>query len=115
MKIYLDDERPTPEGWVGCRWPSEVIYMLKRPDLYPITHISLDHDLGDAENALRENRKEITGYDVLLFIEEQVSQDFMLGIPEIYIHTANSSAHMKMLSALGSIKKNIKERLTRQV
>lgn len=115
MKIYLDDERPTPEGWVGCRWPSEVIYMLQRPDLYPITVISLDHDLGDAENAFREKRKEITGYDVLLYIEEQVAKEVMWSIPSIEIHTANSSARLKMSACLKSIEKKLEDLLTRQV
>jgi len=115
MKIYLDDERPTPEGWVGCRWPSEVIRMLQRPDLYPITDISLDHDLGDTYFAIREKRNEITGYDVLLYIEEQVMKEVMWSIPNIQIHTANSSARLKMVACLKSIEKKLEELLTRQV
>ena len=38
ISIYLDDEteekRPTPEGWIRCRWPEEVIEYLK-PYLSP--------------------------------------------------------------------------------
>lgn len=62
MKVYLDDERPVPEGWVGCRWPEEVIQLLKAGG---VTHLSLDHDLGDDAHG--------TGYDVVLWIEEQVA------------------------------------------
>lgn len=62
MKIYLDDERPTPDGWHACRWPEEVIELLKAGG---VTHLSLDHDLGDDRHG--------TGYDVILWIEEQVS------------------------------------------
>lgn len=29
MKIFLDDVRETPEGYVRCYWPSEVIELLK--------------------------------------------------------------------------------------
>ena len=62
MKVYLDDERPTPDGWHTCRWPEEVIELLKAGG---VTHLSLDHDLGDDNHG--------TGYDVVLWIEEQVA------------------------------------------
>ncbi|HHO0936349.1 TPA: cyclic-phosphate processing receiver domain-containing protein, partial [Aeromonas hydrophila] len=29
MKLYLDDERETPEGWVRIFWPDEAIKWLK--------------------------------------------------------------------------------------
>ena len=44
MKIYLDDERATPEGWVRCYWAEEVIFFLKN---CAVDEVSLDHDLGD--------------------------------------------------------------------
>ena len=62
MKIYLDDERPTPDGWHGCRWPEEVIQLLNADG---VTQLSLDHDLGDDAHG--------TGYDVVPWIEEQVA------------------------------------------
>ncbi|MBF4323163.1 cyclic-phosphate processing receiver domain-containing protein, partial [Vibrio anguillarum] len=61
MKVYLDDERDTPEGWVRSYWPEEVIELLKSGN---VTEISLDHDLGDDDHG--------TGYDVVLWIEEAV-------------------------------------------
>jgi hypothetical protein len=53
-----------------------------------VTHISLDHDLGDDTRG--------TGYDVILWIEEQV---FTCGFkaPVIYVHSANTSACEKMI------------------
>ncbi|WP_336511202.1 cyclic-phosphate processing receiver domain-containing protein, partial [Vibrio anguillarum] len=47
MKVYLDDERDTPEGWVRSYWPEEVIELLKSGN---VTEISLDHDLGDDDH-----------------------------------------------------------------
>ncbi|MFM5043537.1 cyclic-phosphate processing receiver domain-containing protein [Aeromonas caviae] len=44
MKLYLDDERKTPVGWVRVFWPEEAIAWLKTE---MVTEISLDHDLGD--------------------------------------------------------------------
>ena len=28
MKVYLDDERIAPSGWVQVRWPDEAIALL---------------------------------------------------------------------------------------
>lgn len=80
MKVYLDDERKTPEGFVRVCWPDEAIKLLETGD---VELISLDHDLGDDDRG--------TGYDVLLWIEEQV---YLNGfkVPEIIIHSSNSSA-----------------------
>ena len=61
-KIWLDDERPAPDGWILARWPQEAISWLASGD---VTHISLDHDLGDDSRG--------TGYDVILWIEEAVA------------------------------------------
>ncbi|MFA6904438.1 MAG: cyclic-phosphate processing receiver domain-containing protein [Gallionellaceae bacterium] len=61
MKVFLDDERNTPDGWIRVRWPNEAISLLETGK---VTHISLDHDLG---NDFRG-----TGYDVLLWIEKEI-------------------------------------------
>ena len=91
MRIYLDDERPTPSGWIGCRWPEEVIDFLQTGG---VTHVRLDHDLGDDARG--------TGYDVVLWIEEMVATTDFLP-PEIIVHSANVSARAKMESGIRSI------------
>ncbi|HEY5993630.1 MAG TPA: cyclic-phosphate processing receiver domain-containing protein [Gallionellaceae bacterium] len=91
MRVYLDDERATPEGWVRVFWPSEAIALLESGE---VTEISLDHDLGDDERG--------TGYDVVLWMEEAVAlRDF--APPEIHVHSANSPARDKMLAGIRSI------------
>ncbi|MFO0923566.1 MAG: cyclic-phosphate processing receiver domain-containing protein [Pirellulales bacterium] len=98
MKIYLDDERPTPEGWCGCRWPEEVIEVLKAGG---VTHLSLDHDLGDDRHG--------TGYDVIVWIEEQTATtDFEP--PDIVVHSANISARAKMEAGIRSIRELARRR-----
>lgn len=93
MRVYLDDERKAPQGWVQVRWPEDAITLLRTGQ---VMEISLDHDLGDDERG--------TGYDVLLWLEEQVYvNDFRP--PMIHIHTANSSARQKMEAAVISIYK----------
>lgn len=92
MKIYLDDERPIPDGWHECRWPEEVIRLLKTGG---VTDLSLDHDLGDDARG--------TGYDVVLWIEEQVATTNFQP-PEIVVHSANVSARAKMEAGIRSIR-----------
>ena len=91
MKVYLDDERTTPEGWIRVYWPEEAIELLQSGN---VTEISLDHDLGDDERG--------TGYDVVLWIEEAViTRGFVP--PKIKVHSANSSARIKMELGIESI------------
>ena len=99
MKIFLDDERPAPEGFLLVRWPDEVIQLLEHGQ---VTHLSLDHDLGDDERG--------TGYDVLLWLEEKVITEGFKPPERITIHSANASAWTKMSQAIDSIHKNAKGR-----
>lgn len=86
MKLYLDDIRPTPEGWIHCRWPQDVIsYMISYKSR--ITEISLDHDLG--------NDYVGTGYMVLEWIEEKCFYDSSFHVPKISLHTDNPVARKK--------------------
>ncbi|MDM5178662.1 hypothetical protein PO883_15795 [Massilia sp. DJPM01] len=93
MKVYLDDERATPDGWVRVYWPDEAIALLAGG---AVTHLSLDHDLGDDARG--------TGYDVVLWIEEQV---FTAGfrLPAMRVHSANASAREKMEAGIRTIER----------
>jgi len=94
-KVFLDDERIPPSGWTLVKTPKEAIDLLKTGK---VTELSLDHDLGDDKNIG-------TGYDVLLWLEEQV---YLHGFkpPEIIkVHSANLSARQKMELAIKSIEK----------
>jgi hypothetical protein len=91
MRVFLDDERATPEGWVRVYWPDEAITLLQSGT---VIEISLDHDLGDDARG--------TGYDVVLWIEEAVAlRDFKP--PLMHVHSANSSARLKMLAGIQAI------------
>ena len=92
MKIFLDDVRETPEGYVRCYWPQEVIELLKTNQ---VTELSLDHDLGDDSIG--------TGYDVLTWLEEQVFCHSFTPPPVIKVHSANPVAKQRMLAAIQSI------------
>lgn len=91
MRIYLDDERPAPEGWIAARWPQDVIAYLETGN---VTEVSLDHDLGDDARG--------TGYDVVLWIEEAVA---LRGFkpPKIVVHSGNGAARVRMEAGIASI------------
>lgn len=93
MKLYLDDERKTPVGWVRVFWPEEAIAWLKTE---MVTEISIDHDLGDDDRG--------TGYDVILWIENEVMTNNFIP-PQIHIHSANVSARRKMELGVVAINK----------
>ncbi|MBZ4412973.1 hypothetical protein K8640_32635 [Myxococcus sp. XM-1-1-1] len=98
MRVYLDDERPAPEGWVAVRWPEEAIALLEGGQ---VVELSLDHDLGDDEHG--------TGYDVLLWLEEAVATRGFVP-PRVRVHSANSSARQKMELAIVRIERFARER-----
>lgn len=45
MKIWLDDIRPTPEGYTWCKSVNEVKALIENNSI--IVELNLDHDLGD--------------------------------------------------------------------
>lgn len=91
MKVFLDDERVTPEGWIRVYWPEEAIELLKTCQ---IEVISLDNNLGNDARG--------TGYDVLLWIEKEVVENGF-NPPEMLVHSANASARLKMESSINQI------------
>ena len=93
MKVYLDDERTPPEGWRLVRWPDEAIALLATGE---VRELSLDHDLGDDERG--------TGYDVVLWIEEAVATRGF-SPPDMKVHSANSSARLKMEAGIRAIER----------
>jgi len=84
LKVYVDEERQTPEGWTRVYWPDEAIELLRTGT---VEVISLDHDPGDDERG--------TGYDVVKWIKEQVVTAGFVP-PIIRVHSANVSARTKI-------------------
>lgn len=94
MKVYLDDKRLTPEGWTRCFWPDEVIALLRTGE---VTHLSLDHDLGDDVRG--------TGYHVILWLEEQVALHGFDPPVSIEVHSDNGPGRDRMLAGVRSIRR----------
>lgn len=72
MKLWVDDERPAPDGWALAKTSADALKVLGGAD--PIEAISLDHDLGGED----------TTRPVVLWLAEHG------GWPaRVYVHTAN--------------------------
>ena len=91
MKIFLDDIRDAPNGWVIVRNYADCIKALETGN---VTYLSLDHDLGTLE----------TGYDVAVWIEEKVWKGELYP-PIIEVHSANPVGRKKIDAAIKSIKR----------
>jgi hypothetical protein len=97
IKLWLDDQldnpgmpaRHTPVDWVGVKTAQEAIDVLKTGN---VTHISLDHDLGDEKIVG-------TGYQVTRWIEA-AAHDGILPRIEWAIHSANPVGRKNMEAAL---------------
>lgn len=102
MRIYLDDERQTPEGWVRAYTVPELInlFILHGTN---IEEISLDHDLGDGQQ---------TGYDFLRWLEEKVYNQELSTLPIIKIHSANPVGRRNMELTLLSMEKGLENALS---
>lgn len=88
MLLYLDDERPAPPGWRACRWPEEVIALIKTGG---VEAISLDYYLGEG----REYANPRTGMDVLIWLETWVGKEGNEA-PRISVHSRDPENARKM-------------------
>lgn len=100
MKVYLDDVRTPPsECWVLVKTSADAIILLETGQ---VTHLSLDHDLGDDCYG--------NGYIVACWLENKVATDATFVLPDVTIHSANPVGRAKMQAALDSAKKIEKSR-----
>ena len=90
IKLYVDDERPCPDGWVLARNYAEAFHHI---DLRRVAVISLDHDLG-------EDR---TGYDIACYIEQLAHEDSSYKPPTIYVHSANPVGRQNIERVIAAI------------
>lgn len=58
MNLWVDDDKPEPEGWARARTYAAAIDALRR---FRYDIVALDHDLGDDDSP--------TGYDILCAME----------------------------------------------
>lgn len=90
MRLFVDDVRDIPNGYICARNYSSAIGMLIVGEF---EEISLDHDLGE----------EKTGYDILCWIEYQMVTNGFKPPKKIRIHSSNPVGRMRMEQVIKSI------------
>ena len=98
MKLFVDDVRMCPDGWVPARSVTEAIRIL---DTQKIEEISLDHDIAcrlvtGQEHSSNETFEPVARYLALLFDSESFDREDI----KVRIHTANFEAGRKMAHIL---------------
>lgn len=99
MKVFLDEDtvhrRPPGDDWVHVTTAPEAIALLETGE---VTDLSLDHDLGDEPGVGN-------GYDVVLFLEEQLKAHGRDLTPtnSIAVHSANPAVQQKMRQGIEQI------------
>ncbi len=77
MKLYLDDQRPAPDGWVLAKTATDAIDLLRRGD---VTELSLDYDLGEPASG--------TGLQVLTWLETAIAEGRVI-LPTLTAHSGS--------------------------
>ena len=97
MRIWLDDVREAPPGWVWIRYAEYLIPFLE--DSWDrVREISLDHDLT----------LPMTGYDVVKWIEEKVYDGKDIPFTMV-VHSANPVGRTNMVAGINSINRRKRE------
>jgi len=97
MKVFLDDIRNAPDDtWTVVRTAQGCIDLLMGRT---VTELSLDHDLGTYVG-----NTEITGYNVLLWLEQVAYEMPDFPLPEkVFVHSANPIGKRRMEDAIRRI------------
>lgn len=92
MNLWLDDERPMPEGYdYHARTAEEAIQLIQQGK---VNKLSLDHDLGEG----------LSGYDVVKVIEEGAFMKTIAPI-ELSVHSQNCVGVYNMLAGIAQAKR----------
>lgn len=91
VKLWHDDVRPAPKGWVWAQNNADAMAILKTGE---VTEISMDHDLGgDPRNGIfvAGNSQDGSGLDLVQWMVETIN------VPEtITIHSWNPDGARRM-------------------
>jgi len=102
-KIFLDDIRPAPPGWMVFRTAEELlefIFSVLGGDLSRVEAMSLDHDLGEGR---------LSGYDFLTRLEKAAFDGEVKGICGVsfVIHSANPVGRRNMQAVIDAIRRHL--------
>jgi hypothetical protein len=100
MKVWLDDIRIPPDGWIWAKNADEFSVLLFTRY---ISEISFDHDIA----SFTDTGDEVTGYTCLCWVEKMIMNDPNFPIPKMYVHSANPVGRQKMQKVIDKIERVI--------
>jgi hypothetical protein len=95
IKLYLDDERDTPEGWVRVYGIEQAKTVLRSRR---VSYLSVDNDLGNLD-------PKTEGFNLLDWLEESVYNDPTFPIPIITVHSSNAGRTPAMRQTAAKLEK----------
>jgi hypothetical protein len=101
MKLYLDDQRPTPPGWVLARTADDAIDLLRQGG---VTELSLDYDLGDPHFG--------TGLDVLDWLERAL-EERKVPLPRLSAHSGSILGRRRLEASIAVLEERFSSQLPR--
>jgi len=98
FKLFVDDTREIPKGWMGARTVSDTLRFLH--NFSPIAEISLDHDILFPQHGIdRYSMYSAENYmGVAFYIASQPEE---LRPRKIRIHSSNAGAALTMCEIMG--------------
>jgi len=84
MKIFLDNMRDAPEGWLAVHWPDDAILLLAQGE---VTELSVDHEFG---RGLRGTA------DTLFDWLTTAITTRALPVPKLIVHSSNSTQQARL-------------------
>jgi hypothetical protein len=93
MKLWIDDERPCPDGWVAARNRDDAVAIINTWFDH-IKEISFDHDLGEGK----------TGYDIALTLEKMVWETGRCPMI-LHVHSMNPVGRKNIMDAIIAMKR----------
>lgn len=107
VKLWVDDVRPAPDGWMLATNYDEAVAALSMLD---VGELSLDHDLGMTVLESRESGLVVaseveakSGYDVATWLERRVMLGEMTPPDKIFCHSANPVGRRRIEMAIQKI------------
>lgn len=105
LRVWLDDMRPAPQGWLWVKTCNALVDVLKNR-IESVAEVSLDHDLADEHYTMEAGSgysggdpyagaREKTGYDACVWMAEN-----NVWPPLIRIHSASSVGRQRMMGVI---------------
>lgn len=95
-KVFLDDQKPVPDGWIGAKTADGAWILLTH---FAVSDLSLDHDLGHGHGS---------GYEVACWLETAVLERGY-PMPNVTIHSENPVGRANIQRVLDSIHRRLEE------